>query len=198
MPYQTPSAGQYTQIKRLQSNQTAYVNESPLKFRAPNSYSVYQSGIQSKFGDNVLESNKFLQGLPEFETIGLYDTKFGYLRGSYTCPIPSNVQPYVKLYEFVAPTTTTYDYGLYSGTGDQDLFVSYPNTPFGVEAIQAAMTSDYCEEGGGNLSQYFSDWSLNIPPFDVITNMPLNEGDVVYVLILSYEPGEFAFQIVYD
>jgi hypothetical protein len=61
MPYQTPSASQYTQLKRGQASQTANLNADPLKFRAPNSYSVRQQGINTKFGSNALVSSKFVK-----------------------------------------------------------------------------------------------------------------------------------------
>lgn len=59
MPYQTPSASQFIQLKRLQSSQTANKNINPLQVRIVNPYNGYQHGITSKFGNNALLSNKF-------------------------------------------------------------------------------------------------------------------------------------------
>ena len=65
MPYQAPSASQFTQIKRLQSTQTANASADLLKFRAPYPYSRVQPGVSAKFGRNVLASNKFLVEVEE-------------------------------------------------------------------------------------------------------------------------------------
>lgn len=83
MPYQTPSASQFIQIKRLQSTQTANVNTDPLKFRVPNRFDGYHQGIETKFGGNALLSNKFIQpsapvpGFTNFWNYEMYKTVSG-------------------------------------------------------------------------------------------------------------------------
>ena len=62
MPYQTPSASQYTMIKRLQTNITGKAALDPTKLRAPSAFGGYFAGLSlAALPPNAITSNKFIQ-----------------------------------------------------------------------------------------------------------------------------------------
>jgi hypothetical protein len=66
MPYLTPSAGQYIQIKRLQTGINGRIaNTKPSEKRANDTYEGYAGRLLSTLPSNSLLSNKFIQPPPE-------------------------------------------------------------------------------------------------------------------------------------
>jgi hypothetical protein len=140
-------------------------------------YDPIENGPKSTFNFNFQEIN--------------LDTEYSQtLSGQEICPIPTDFTNYVKLYQITIPSTGDYQFNLDSiGGSDHDICISYPNTLLGEDAIIAAMNYDYCsgypEE---SLLPYFLGYSFNGSSPESVTRT-LNAGDVIYILILTWDAG---------
>lgn len=126
-----------------------------------------------------------------FEEIVLNDTYSGTLTGENSCPIPSDITGYVKLYKIKFTTSGSYTFQLNCDSGDQDLAVSYPNQEFGIKGVRAFMEDDYCTNT--DTTPYFQTISSQGGNETIVNSY--TSGDTVYILILSYDAGDFTFSV---
>lgn len=126
-----------------------------------------------------------------FEEIQLNNEYSGTLTGDHVCPTPSDFTNYYKLYKIKFNDAGSYTFQLNCITGDQDLALSYPNTDFGEKGIITFMEYDFC--GPANMDQYFQNFETNGGGETIVQSY--NAGDTIYILILSYDAGDFTFSV---